>query len=120
MPHLYHGVALGLIALSLAGCTDEIIIDSLAAGNPALASAPVGVPPVPPEALRIMATGMPPTHTARIAPDPILPHMDEAYRTRWMPPEAEVTQPAERPSQQETPPEDQFQPEKQDETPPHR
>ena len=99
-------------ALALAGCeTDDIVADTLAAGDPARPDATVGPPPVPPAALGITATPMPPTHTSQIAPDPILPKMDDAWRNRRLPAEAEPMDPADRPSDQERFPEDVYQPE---------
>lgn len=107
------GVTAPLAAAFIAGgCnTDAIIRDSLAAENPAAVDAPVGVPPVPMEALSITPTGMPPTHTSAVQPDPILPKMDEAYKQRRFPPGTGPQTPATQPADHEGPPEGQFQPE---------
>ena len=79
------GLAVGL--LLAVGCTDpEVIInDSLAAGNPALVSGPVGPPPVAVGMLGIEETPVLPTHVMRVDPKPILPRMDDAFEGRRLP-----------------------------------
>ena len=107
--------SLPLAAILLGGCAREvqsIIDDSLAAGNPARADGPVGAPPVPPEALRITPTGVPPTRTSAVRPHPILPTMDEAWTQRRFPPGAGPQTPATRPADHEGPPEGRYQPER--------
>ena len=98
------------------GCTqrvDGIIADSLAAGDPARADAQVGAVPVSIEALGITTTGMPPARTSAVEPDPILPTMDEVYKTRRLPGNAaQWATPATQPSGHECPPEGQHQPER--------
>ena len=102
--------------LILGGCAPDpqsVIHDSLSANNPARPGAPIGRPPVPPESLGIVPTGMAPTATPDVAPDPILPKMDQAWKNRWMPPEAEATQPADRAVEHERAPEGQYIPDPQ-------
>jgi hypothetical protein len=111
---LFAGAA--ALATAQLGCTqrvDRIIADSLAAGDPARADAPVGAVPVSIESLGITPTGVPPTRTSAVEPDPILPTMDEVYKTRRLPGDAEKwATPATQPSDHEGPPEGQHQPER--------
>ena len=104
------------IGIGVGGCTRDVrnvIHDSLAGGDPARADAAVGVAPVPPEALAIAPTGVPPTRTSAIEPDLILPTMDEVYTTRRLPAGADRwTRPATRPADHEGPPEGQYQPDR--------
>ena len=76
---------LGLTVSGCAGDAGDIIADSLITGNPALAGAPVGQPPIPPGALLITPTGLAPTAAPVWEPDPILPMGDEAFRHRRLP-----------------------------------
>ena len=110
---LIGALATAVAASAVAGCnsSQEIVAEGLAADNPAQPDEMVGPPPVPPAALGITATPMPPTRTSRIAPDPILPKMDDAWEDRRLPAEAEPMTPADRPADQEQPPEDVYQPE---------
>ena len=107
------GTCLGAASGGCARDVQHVIRDSLAAGDPARVDGPVGAPPVPPEALTITHTGLPPTHTSAVEPDPILPTMDEVYKTRRLPAGAERwTKPATRPADHEGPPEGQYQPDR--------
>jgi hypothetical protein len=94
----------------LAGCGREATMEALRANNPAPAEAPVGRPPVPPESLTITPTGVSPLAAPAMAPDPILPTMDEVYKTRWLPVGLEPSA-AKQPAGHEGPPEGRYQPE---------
>jgi hypothetical protein len=93
-----------LLALAAGGCshdaTRDVINESLATENPARPDAVAGPPPVRPEALAIVPTGLPPTDAPAIAPQPILPRMDEAFKKRRLPagvkPGPVATQPSDR------------------------
>lgn len=77
---------LTLSLAALAGCnTDQIVRDGLVANDPGRAAATVGRPPVPPESLSISMTDDPPTASPAVAPKPILPKMDDDFRTRRFP-----------------------------------
>jgi hypothetical protein len=80
--------------------TRDVVHEALATENPALPDAPAGPPPVRPEALAIVPTGLPPTDAPAIAPQPILPRMDEAFMNRRLPagvaPGPVATQPSDR------------------------
>lgn len=83
-----------LLALWLGGCARTAVVDSLAGENPACLAADTGRPPVAPELLTIPPPEVSPVATVPIAPRPIRPHMDMAYETRRLPPDAPATQPA--------------------------
>ena len=54
---------------------------------------------MPPAVLGIAPTGLGPTETGRVGPDPILPKMDGAFRNRNLPPGyQEFNRPATRPA----------------------
>ena len=79
-----------LSMLAAAGCqsADEVVAESLAGPHPADAGALVATapPPVPPSMLAIAPTGLGPTETGRVEPDPILPKMDSFWKGRRLPP----------------------------------
>lgn len=78
--------AMSAIWVFLAGCNgEEVVRESLASEHAARLEAPAGQPPVPPEWLTIPPSDLPPTETPWIDPDPILPTMDEVYKTRRVP-----------------------------------
>lgn len=81
-------LALSLLPLA-GGCahdaTRDVINEALAAEDPACPNVAAGPPPVPPEALAIVPTGLPPVDAPAIAPEPILPRMDEAFMKRRLP-----------------------------------
>jgi hypothetical protein len=96
------GGILAALLVAAAGCahdaTRDVIHDALATENPARPDAAAGPSPVRPEALAIVPTGLPPTDAPAIAPQPILPRMDEAFSKRRLPagvqPGPVATQPA--------------------------
>ena len=74
------------LALAAGGCnTSGIINDGLAANDPSRLDAPAGTPPVPVASLAIAPTGLPPTATPKVQPDPVMPKMDNDFRTRSLP-----------------------------------
>ena len=59
-------------------------------------------PPVPPAMLTITPTGLGPTETGRVGPDPILPKMDSFWKHRRLPPGYEqYAEPTTRPADRE-------------------
>lgn len=86
------------------GCSPERVVeDTLSANNPSLVEAPVGVPPVRMDMLLIAPTPAPPTATARVAPDPILPKREDSWENRRLPPGVSPGTPAQRPAGHEGP-----------------
>lgn len=100
-----------VLSMVTAGCGGEAAVEEgLMANDPGMVGVPPRRPPVPPEALEIVPTGMSPVSTSAVRPDPILPKMDEVYKTRVLPGHVEPS-PATQPSGHEGPPEGQYQPE---------
>ena len=98
---------LAAIGIGIGGCAQDVrdvVAESLATENPARARALTGPPPVRPEALAIVPTGLPPTHAPAVAPNPILPKMDEAFKQRRLPPGVKPQTPATQPADHEAPP----------------
>ena len=98
--------ALLLLPLLAAGCqtSGDIVAESLAGPHPADADARVAAapPPVPPSLLAIVPTGLGPTETSRVEPDPILPKMDSFWKHRRLPPGYEqYAEPTTRPADRE-------------------
>jgi hypothetical protein len=85
-----------LLALAASACghgPHAAIEGALSVEDPARVDAELGAPPIDPTALTIVPTGLPPTAGPAIAPEPIMPKMDEGYEKRRMHPEAEPAAP---------------------------
>ena len=82
------------LVLLTPGCNaDATVRDSISANDPGRVSAHVGPPPVPPGDLQIMPSASPPTASPAVAPQPILPMMDQELRTLEFPAGAGPTLP---------------------------